>query len=65
MSTHGSCPRRRQIAVRLGLCVLLVATLALSSGCGLLSQQTEAPHPSTTIHSFMQQPRPGEGIIGP
>ena len=65
MSTERSCPRRRQVAVRLGLWVLLVAAIALSSGCGLLSQQTEAPHPSTTIHGFMQQPRPGDGIIGP
>jgi hypothetical protein len=65
MSTNGSSPRRHQMAARLGLWILLAATAALSAGCGLLAQQTDTPRPSTSIQSFMQQPRPGNGIIGP
>jgi hypothetical protein len=31
----------------------------------MLAQQTQAPRPSTSIQGFMQQPRPGDGVIGP
>ena len=50
---------------RLALWMLLAIAAALSAGCGLLAQQTEAPRPSTTVQGFMSQPRPGNGVIGP
>lgn len=50
---------------KLGLWALLAVVAALSTGCGMLAQQTEAPRPSASITSFVRQPRPGEGLIGP
>ena len=65
MTNNTSRAQRRRMVTRLGLWILLAATVALSAGCGMLSQEIEKPHPSTTISGFMKQPRPGEGIIGP
>ena len=56
---------RQSRAAELGLWMLLAVAAALSTGCGLLAQQTQVPRPSTSIQGFMQQPRPGDGVIGP
>lgn len=55
----------------LAICAQAMTWLALAfavatlSGCGLLAQQTEKPRPSETIKGFLQQPRAGNGVIGP
>jgi hypothetical protein len=57
--------RKPRHVFRAGVWLLLAAVAVAFSGCGMLAQQTEAPRPSGSIQSFMQQPRPGNGIIGP
>ena len=59
------CYRTGPRLARIGLWGLLAVVVALSTGCGMLAQQTEAPRPSASITSFVRQPRPGEGLIGP
>jgi len=43
----------------------ILLLVILQVGCGAMSQQIESTHPSTTVKEFMQQPRPGNGILGP
>ena len=64
-SRRGKARPAYQRTAGFGLWMLLAVAAILSAGCGLLAQQTESPRPSASVQSFMQQPRPGNGVIGP
>jgi hypothetical protein len=62
MSSNGLRPRRATRTAGFGLWILVAAMALFASGCGVLAQQTDAPRPSTSIRSFMQQPRPEDAL---